>query len=547
MAEKTAYYVKIAVEGIQKYICATSKLKEMIGGSEIINLIAEFDFYNPLLAPLTETDNPRQLERHYLVAQANAGALCLVLPDETSARTFLQKASRELLSHYPGLPFFTAMLPFRLDDGRGECESYRDARKKADELIKNERNTTPPPLGCGLLPILIAARLDGLPTAGFDKLSTTRFKEKERLSLPSLARSANYLINKSAKRLQDLVKNTAPITLQWKADLNEMLPGEDARVALICMDGNDLGKLFGTYLKESNAKNLQERIKEMRDLSDLIKKANEDAFAYACKLLVQYEEATGKVKNGELIMPLRPLVMGGDDLTIIARADIALYFTAAFVRKFEEIGKAQHLSLGIGMVIMNASYPFAKAFPLAESLQDSAKMLTSRLPREIRPSSIDYLLLTEDMENSEEQVRQRIFLSASGDRLTGKPFILSGKPKPENCISLRQILEDGIEVNEKLARSQIREAWSLCRNGPLATQTHWRNLKENVHRKLGGRNGKDMETGKFEEIFSDNYFIPVAGSTANEYYTLLGDYLELEKLLPTTEKRQILEKIFPLF
>lgn len=38
MAEK-AFYVKLAVEGIQKYICSTGWLKEMIGGSEIINRI----------------------------------------------------------------------------------------------------------------------------------------------------------------------------------------------------------------------------------------------------------------------------------------------------------------------------------------------------------------------------------------------------------------------------------------------------------------------------------------------------------------------------
>lgn len=533
MAEK-AFYVKLAVEGIQKYICSTGKLKEMIGGSEIINRIGEESFYKPILddLALAETGKASDIAGHYIVAQANAGVIALIIPSQESARRFLEKASAWLLASYPGLPFYAAVAPFDLSDDAEGREAYSQARKMADKEIASQRNQRPVPRGSELLPILIPARLDGLPAMRI----TSEGGVQQRYSLPSLARSAPDLIEASRKRLQRQVEPPAGVKLVWQDDLEKLVGEEGGKVALICMDGNDLGKLFGARLKDSGNMTLSESIASMKELSDLVRRAGEEAFAKACAPLATWLLETGAEKAGSLEMPVRPLVMGGDDLTIIARAEIALAFVIAFAAAFEEKGREEGLSVGIGMVIMDSSYPFAKAFPLAESLQDSAKKLTAHLGKTERPSSIDYLVLTEDVENNIARVRQRLFTSASGEALTGKPFTVSQKPHA-GFPSLETVIADGLEATGKLARSQLRDAWTLCRKGKAATRSHFENLGENVSRKLGGRGKELMSVAEFTRIFPRGYFrdSPADGKAV----TFLGDYLELERLLPQDpEKRK---------
>lgn len=530
MAEK-AFYVKLAVEGIQKYICSSGRLKEMIGGSEIINRIGEASFYKPILEEigLAETESAAAIAGHYIVAQANAGVAALILPSHEKARQFLEKASASLLASYPGLPFYATATAFDISDDAAGREAYSEARRKADDEISKQRNHRAVPQGSGLLPILIPARLDGLPAVERDR------KTGERYSLPSLARSASDLIKASRERLQKQVSAPAGVKLEWHEDLEKLVGEEGGKVALICIDGNDLGKLFGARLQNDGNSTLSERIASMKELSGLVRKASEGAFAKACELLADWKLETCPERPETLPMPVRPLVMGGDDLTIIAKADIALAFVIAFAAAFEEIGGKEGLSVGIGMVVMDSSYPFAKAFPLAESLQDSAKKLTAHLDKEARPSSIDYLVLTEDVENNAARVRQRLFTSAAGEALTGKPFTVSKKPTQADFTPLKSIIADGLAVNEQLARSQTRSAWTLCRDGGAACRSHFENLRENVRLKLGGRGEKLMGMEDFNRIFPQGYFRATPGG---QPATFLGDYLELERLLPQDQKER---------
>lgn len=533
MAEQSEIvYVKLAVEGIQKYICSTGKLKEMIGGSEIINKIAEDGFYGEILREemgLEETTTLADMGGHYRVVQANAGTLGLLVANKEAAADFLRKASLNLLANYPGLPFYGAFAAFDIADKDKSRENYQKARGEVDVAIANQRNLGGVPSGCGLLPILVSARLDGLPAAAME--------DDERLSLPSLAKSAPGLIKDADRRLRQNEIAPDGVTLVWENDLEKLLQGEKNKVALICIDGNDLGKMFKNRLEAAKGQSLMESIDAMSSLSKLVKDANEGAFAHACGLLAKYEvdrlKKLGR-KVTPLVMPLRPLVMGGDDLTIIARADIALAFTIAFAKKFEEIGAGENLSVGIGMVVMDASYPFAKAFPLAESLQDNAKKLTAGFEPKQRPSSIDYLVLTEDVENDEKKVRQRLYTGAGGERLTAKPFIVTQKSSQSfrDLLSLEKVLLDGGKVVRDLPRSQVREAWTLVRQGRLAAKSHWLNLRENVKRGLGGRNGRLLTESEFLRIFPDNYFVAGVSAKNGAPVTLLGDYLELERLLP---------------
>lgn len=508
-------YVKLEVGGIQAFICQTGKLKEMIGGSEMINALAG-SFYekirqqlslNPVIAPQAGED-------WIIEIQNNAGTLCLILPSADTARTFLRTFSMEALRQFPGLPLYGAHTPVSWTR-----ESLSQARVTASNAINHQRARRPVASGMPMLPVAQAARLDGLPAVARDG--------EERISLLSWARRSPTLLRQSRERLQSLAARAfhdtdlPDVELLWKEDLAEMLGSEKQRVALVHMDGNDLGKRFAEEFRAIENDSPEEGMTRMRKLSAIIQKANEEAFAAALRGILVHELRQKKIPS-QLVVPLRPLVMGGDDITVIVRADLCLAFVQLFARAFEEVTRkaGSPLSLGAGLVIMPASYPFVKAFALVDALLESAKHATLSLSP--RPSSLDYLVLTSDVETDLSVLRRRTMTSQDGASLTTKPLILEGD-------TLGRFLNNGRDVLTLLPRSAIRSALNTCRTGVHRAHRDWSKLRENIHRGLGGRRDqKLMGLARFEEIFPGNFFVEEKGMRR----TALGDYLELARVLP---------------
>lgn len=509
--------VETEVGGIQKFITGTGKLKEMIGGSEIVHFICQGEFYEPVLheigcARVVEDKSPG--DDWHAVLQNNAGVLCLILPNEQKGRAFLEAFSRKSLENFPGLPLFGAQTPVEWD-----MQALDKARAEAERLLNTQRMSMPVPAGPGMLPILRAARLDGLPAVEMARAGDGR---EEAISLPSLCRRNRKMLKRSEERLRKYAGT--PEGVIWANDLEVMLP-DGGMVALIHLDGNDMGKLFNKIRNERKNDGVAEFTRKMRDLSRSIEEINIRSFAHAAGNILDY---ILQFERGERpVMPIRPLVMGGDDITLVARADMALPFIDLFASRYEDLAARNNLplSLGIGMVVMSSSYPFARAFPLVDELAKSAKKLTMNQAGK-RKSSIDYLVLTEEVENSLDDLRARIFTAADGSILTGKPFLLAGS-------SLVEFMERGWEVLHELPRSALRPALADCRRGKDVARKFWLNTRENLARGLGGRLGKLMKGSRFEQIFPENFFTEIDGKNAS----LLGDYLELGRLMPSTGEK----------
>jgi hypothetical protein len=79
-------------------------------------------------------------------------------------------------------------------------------------------------------------------------------------------------------------------------------------------------------------------------------------------------------------LPFRPIVLGGDDITAIVPARIALDFTVRYLRAFEEetakrgdIAGGEPLRAAAGIAFVNRKFPFSDALSLAEALVKGAK------------------------------------------------------------------------------------------------------------------------------------------------------------------------------
>ena len=561
MSDKFGYVV-LEVGGIQKYILSTGKLKEMIGGSELIeSLSAKYldDFAkSKQLTVLKEIRKP--VDNEILPLQRNAGAMHLLFPSEAKGREFLQKFGLKLLADFPGLPIFGAL---------EECEftssGIREAKFKLSNKITDQRNKYPTSTGMQLLPICAEAPLDGEPAIG--KVCYGKNSSGEIISLSSKTKRNEELLKRSRERLREIEPDKDnKANLRWSDDLEEIACGSE-KIAFIHIDGNDLGIRFRQELENISDKETAEDktgqqsssedryqnainvIKTMSALSNTVKETTTAAFKKGLSECLKHTRSTDS--KGELLVPARPLVLGGDDVTVVIRADLALYFIDAFVKEFErysnqELGKKDpkdKLTVGVGMVVCPTGYPFLKAFDLSEELVKNSKKLTALMGNrpssmdykeltalmENRPSSMDYIVITNDTENDIDSIRAHLFTAEDGSKLTAKPMLLSGN-------NLAQFVENGISVLEKLPRSTLRNSLSVCRKGVNEALQNYTKLKDNIERGLGGRaNQHQMGATEFSELFKEG--VETKGffykdKDDKHFKTKLGDYIELNLLLP---------------
>lgn len=528
-------YAVLEVGGIQNFILRTGKLKEMLAGSALVESLSK-DFLDDVckdlnLDKIAASDAKEPQANEVLVLQANAGAMHLLLASPEAARSLVSTYSRKALKLFPGLPLYAAVETCSWD-----TDSMKGARERLASKIAFKRACQPTSTGMPVYPICRIAHLDGLPAVAEEG--------GEAISLPSMTKRQSKLIEAAKKRLQDIVqpleeKNPGLTNeldwSKWDQDVAN-LAGSTGKIAYIHMDGNDLGKLFSSKLKAMQDLETTVKTAKMGKLSELVQITTQQAFSEAVFKIINFELLRVAPHHKKISIPIRPLVLGGDDVTAIVKADLALLFIHTFIRAFERISREQNepLSIGAGMVVCPVGYPFLRAYDLCEELTKSAKQATAFIEKG-RPSSLDYIVLTNDAEKSLSDLRRHIQMADGGESLTCKPLVLKDRV-------LRDYLKDGNDVLNKLPRGTVRTAMNECRKGKAASMKSWRQLLLNTQRRLGGRGNTAlnlMSSERLTKIFSPDGFFQTREDGSR--YTSLGDFLELTHLLPTSHVMEYLE------
>lgn len=361
----TCYAYLFEAKSIQSYIFNSNKLKEIVGASELVDDLCA--------TPLQDTLKTLGIETDIEFSRRAGGAFFAF---STSAEAIERLAALwpmivEL--HAPGLDFVHA---------RGEGTSNILAYEQARRGLTGYRNTRPPALPVAG-PFAARCRRTGMPAIAH------RGRDKEPVD-SATARKVDMSRGKSlTEKFNPGTNATWPLQLSrepGEADDAEFpYTGDREGLALIHADGNGLGQLLIT---------LSERLKDhpkfitcFKSFSDAIGRATEAAAKQATN------EVLAPKASSKQVMPARPIVLGGDDVTLLVRSDLALDFTSTFIQCFEEqtakelqdvyaqmkqdgvdiAGLPDRLSACAGIVFMKASQPFYMAHHLAEDLCKAAK------------------------------------------------------------------------------------------------------------------------------------------------------------------------------
>jgi len=171
-------------------------------------------------------------------------------------------------------------------------------------------------------------------------------------------------------------------------------------LALIHADGNGVGSHAGTSDGERAAFFHRNRV--------LLRRAVQTAINEHCP------------DEGQA--PLIPLMLGGDDLLLVCRAEIALPFVVTLCQGLDKLQRDNDgfkLTLGVGVVFAKHTIPIHRLHEVAEQLASSAKRRFRGLVEagDAMRSVVDWAVFSTAWVDDPDEVRRRDWLRGSGNDL----------------------------------------------------------------------------------------------------------------------------------
>lgn len=210
-----------------------------------------------------------------------------------------------------------------------------------------------------------------------------------------------------------------------------------SQIAIVHVDGNGIGRLMTNLADKHRGRRDDEAFrKELVVLSEEISRIANNSFG---KLIQELVEAIPSLemleivklredKNCDKLLPLRPIVDAGDDLTFVCHGKLALSLAVRHLQLFENESGSRKLTASAGVVVMPQKFPFAQAYALAESLSGKAK--TAWRGNRGQGSWIDFHLQIEGRTGDLDSFRASQYPRWERLEFPGRPFRVTGSQNP---------------------------------------------------------------------------------------------------------------------
>lgn len=373
------YLYGAAVQGIQGFIFQTNKLRDIVGASELVEEICTTKFASLVSGnELTYKDAKDYLKEDKNAILFAAGNVKYIFESKEACEKVVRVFPKEVSEFAPGITVSQAVVKME-----GKFEKFEDAVNELEKRLRTQRNKPMKSQTLGLMGIL-RSRQSGLPVVKITKGKSGE-EHWDAAKLAKLKRAeysgADTKVE-DRESMQDLCKKAFGLKSIFNRNIAhdiEDLTKDNDWIAVIHADGNGLGQIVQKIGKDAET---------FRKFSQLLDEATTLAAVKA------YEAVKGDFNNSESekdFIPIRPIVLGGDDLTVVCRADLALKYTETFINEFEnqtkeKLGKIikennvfekgdikDRLTACAGIAYVKSSYPFYYAYELAEALCSTAK------------------------------------------------------------------------------------------------------------------------------------------------------------------------------
>lgn len=450
-----------SVQGIQRFIFQTNALREISGGSEMVEQICTDLFANAIGITIEQLDDdPKALV-------TAAGNIKYVFDNETKCQELVKQFPKIIMEFAPGITISQAVL--RVPEDVNIEKKHIDILEKR---LRTQRNIPFRPFDLGLTGIK-RTRKTGLPAV------EERIIKKEKTLIDHSIKN-KLKINQSHRVLKsffDKLKEKEG-QIPWEMeDITKSKGKSYSWLAVVHADGNNMGIALQRLSESVGSPNGDDYIRIFRNFS---KALNLSTITAAKK--AHLEVLKKNALDSHYKLPFRPIVIGGDDLTIICRADLALDFTKLFLQYFEEETKNNFLKLNseflkngltacAGIAFIKESYPFHYGYNLAETLCGEAKKVAKLNldPDALTPSCLLFHKVQDSFTQDYKEIKKRELTANNIDFSFGPYYLASDKHPTIEKLQTKIIQLQGKEGNA--IKSHLRQWLTDVHSDPgLATQ-----------------------------------------------------------------------------
>ena len=496
------YLYGASVQGIQGFIFQTNQLDDISGASELVENICTKMFKETVGEGFNEKSNA--------VIMA-AGNVKYVFDTQEQCENAVRNFPRKVQECAPGITFSQAVVKF--DDEK----SFGKAVDELEKKLKTQRNLHQTPLELGVLGCQRAAKT-GMPvvkTWNGEELDAATYAKRmarkdcgNRLDIKSMVGETN--------------KDENDFKFKEELDIKD-LTGKNDWIAIVHIDGNGLGTVVQKLGKDRE---------KFREFSYLLDQATTKAANKAFKDII------GNDKFNPDKLPFCPVVLGGDDLTVIIRGDLAMPYAQKFIAEFEdETSKGKlggllkeanlcGLTACGGIAYIKASFPFYYGYKLAEELCHAAKTDAKEINKEHVPSCLMFHKVQDSFVQSYKDIKAReleLKIKNENDSKNSKqeenfaektmktlcfgPYYMTKQENYKTIDWLNEMVKRlGKAENEGL-KTGVRQWLSLMHESQAAAEQRRKrleslisdtellhNLTDAVHRKSNNKPGEEEQT-----------------------------------------------------
>jgi hypothetical protein len=383
---------------------------------------------DPSLNPALES-----IDNQVEVIIASSGKALILTKNKDTACAIVSAVTQKALREAPGLDICGIVMPVDWKELIGP--QIQLAHRKYQHI---HAILPGPEMRFPQLPFVAQCDVSGRPASEVDR-------EEQKLSI--ICKCKRDYASEGIRRMEASLNFELP-PIRLPRDLNkfEETFGALEWSAVVHADGNGVGGLFHGFQDFISTEKSSEPIVTNRECVNKLREfslALDACTRRACRNVLMAMDVKHTL-NGEVYAPVIPLILGGDDLTLLCNGQSALRFAQQFLSAFEKetagsaivqkiagqaFSGAPYLAAAAGVTIMKPHFPFHTAYDLAEELCKSAKEAKHNVQKNGSPwpcSALDFHILYDTTVVNLEDVR-RSQCALDGSCLHNRPYVVTPK------------------------------------------------------------------------------------------------------------------------
>ena len=527
----------IDTAGIQEYIFGSNNLAQNIGASELV-MQATRDWAFEALEELGLRHNGKWLEAvqewdimdqsiasdrlDAEVIYAGGGNAVLLFADDKQRIEFVKRLTLRALRDATGLRLQvnTEQITWEANDLPAKLKGLRETVGM---------HSLPRPASLPLLGLGVTAACD------YTAQPVYQSHVEESGEVRAISREVYCKLSTTVagrERLHRVLPGVRGKCFEFIYDFDQFgTPGESSYIAVIHADGNRMGDRFRGVRGKDNT----EYVQNLRAFSKSIQKSAQTALqTTAATLIKAYEhgDLTKEVhapehptKTGWYLLPFRPIVFGGDDVTFVADGRLGLTLAAIYLKAFLDKGKKEMLLRDgkplysrAGVAVVKSHYPFSRAYQLAEALgRESKKVILQN-----DAMAMDWHFSTSGAVLELNEIRTREYTDHKGRSLLMRP-VRVGSFHPGDWQTWENFVKatNAFRKDEWAGRrNKVKALRDALRAGESAVQQFLTNYGIDNLPPIDGldtmhqKGWQDNRCGYFDAIEAMDLFIDLEGRTA---------------------------------